>query len=349
MSDRPARQDLLASVIVITKDGADAVRTLLESLSSQSISSDSFEVIVVDDGSINSIANDIEATGIKVSFDLRFERRSPGGNRSAARNAGAALARGNIYIFVDSDQVAPSTWIEEHLRWHQPGTDLVLVGHRREYVGLQRETWKPEVRSRVTSVFSDNYSRLSCPWYFSFSANLSVSAQTFRTVGGFDDAFVGWGFEDVEFGYRAHTKGIATAYNPFAWTWDSAHVVRKDAARQHEWQRNRAYFLAKHKEPEAQAITMLDHYPARTNEPMGPAWFRSFSQFEEHVRSITRLQPVWSPEQHVTVLNEEDVVYVKKLLDDDKRIAIHDGNPGSGLDLYVFTTGSQAPYYALRT
>lgn len=130
-----------ASVVIISRDGSDRVLTLLRSLEDQVVEGATFEVVVVDDGSAVPIEPDIVDAGLSTSLRLQVVRCDGDGNRSAARNAGAHVASGEVLIFGDGDQEAPSHWISEHLRWHRRADGLLLVGHRREYGGQGNDAW----------------------------------------------------------------------------------------------------------------------------------------------------------------------------------------------------------------
>lgn len=346
MDSLGAEQPIQVSVVVITRDGADSVSRLLTSLRQQGLSQ-AFEVIIVDDGSSIPLAGDLVPSLEGLPFSVEYIRRDPGGNRSAARNVGADRARGELLVFADGDQEAPPQWISEHLRWQEPVEQVLVVGHRREHVEDEQESWRPEVRERVTAEFSDNYRRISCPWYFAFSGNMSIKKSDFEAVGGFDDGFKGWGFEDVEFGYRASKLGIETAYNPHAWTWDATHVVRTDSQRQEQWAANRDYFLTKHQDPVAQAIQLVDHYPADPDLSRGQAWLESFKVFEDHVRELQGRERLSDPVRTVTVLKDDDIAYAKRLISDGESVRIFDGVKDSGLDVFTHLAKSKVFYKSL--
>jgi GT2 family glycosyltransferase len=48
------------------------------------------------------------------------------------------------------------------------------------------------------------------------AANMSGPAELFRGLGGFDERFVGWGYEDLEFGYRLLERGAQILFAPDA-------------------------------------------------------------------------------------------------------------------------------------
>jgi len=87
------------SVIIPVYNRRDEVAALLESLAGQSLMN--FEVIVVDDGSTDPCAAECQPYAFVRYFWKENEGRSP------ARNYGMERARGDYFVFFDSDCVIP--------------------------------------------------------------------------------------------------------------------------------------------------------------------------------------------------------------------------------------------------
>ncbi|MCT2592951.1 glycosyltransferase [Streptomyces sp. N2-109] len=332
MTESPSAPEL--SVVVITRDDETSLRRLVASLGAAGQVTDaSYEIIVVDDGSTPSVRADLaELTG---GVPLLLLRRGGAGNRSAARAEGAERARGRVLAFVDSDQEAPAHWVAEHLRWQRAFPSAVVAGHRRHRDEPGSSHWRPEVRTRVTAEFSQNYARIAGAWYLPFGCNLSVPTALYHELGGHSDIFVGWGYEDHDFGYRAWAAGTRTVHNPFAWTWDQHHVVRTDGDRVAEWEANRARFLAAHPDPHAQAVRLIDNYPSGEGSSPGQMWMDSFRQFDAALRLLDDIPDPAPPTRTLTVLSPVDAAHARTLLYEDVPLRIVDGLPGSDLDLEV--------------
>src|SRR5919201_2228834 len=85
------------SVIIPALNASGTIDRCLVALSRQSLPRTSFEVIVVDDGSTDDTAALARRRGAVV---LRLDQnRGP----AAARNAGLAIARGDLIVFTDAD------------------------------------------------------------------------------------------------------------------------------------------------------------------------------------------------------------------------------------------------------
>src|SRR4051794_40329621 len=105
------------SVIVPVRNGAHSIPALLESLESQTLARNRFEVIVVDNDSSDGTAEVASAHGAMVVTE-------PTATRSRARTRGAAAARPRLYAFTDADCVAHHDWLE-HLLLCAPHSALV--------------------------------------------------------------------------------------------------------------------------------------------------------------------------------------------------------------------------------
>jgi GT2 family glycosyltransferase len=113
---------LRASVIIRSRNEADRLRLTLTSLACQSEPS---EVVVVNDGSSDHTKDVIhEAQGIRL---VALHNPTSAG-RSAASNAGAAAASGDILLFLDGDTLAAPDLVSQHLKSHDERANSVVRG-----------------------------------------------------------------------------------------------------------------------------------------------------------------------------------------------------------------------------
>lgn len=95
------------SIIVPVYNRIDEVRDLLKSLSAQSLKN--FEVVIVEDGSTIPCRDVIDE--YSSAIDIQYFHKSNEG-RSIARNYGMEHARGEYFVFFDSDCVIPERYFE---------------------------------------------------------------------------------------------------------------------------------------------------------------------------------------------------------------------------------------------
>ena len=133
------------SIIIRSKDEAARLRLTLASLESRASES---EIVVVDDGSADDTAAVISEAARRQSL-VAVRHQAPLG-RSAASNAGARRARGEILLFLDGDNLAGPGLAWRHAALHAAARPLRLIG--------RGETW----HLRCTRMFSDP--EAGTPW-----------------------------------------------------------------------------------------------------------------------------------------------------------------------------------------
>jgi glycosyltransferase involved in cell wall biosynthesis len=105
------------SVIIPTYNSARTLRSCLKSIENQSYPESKIEVIVVDKFSTDDTLEIIREFGAKLI--------SAKTGRSAARNIGAKVAKGNYILFLDSDMILSPRVIEECVKKMEDNKSLV--------------------------------------------------------------------------------------------------------------------------------------------------------------------------------------------------------------------------------
>lgn len=97
----------------------------------------------------------------------------------------------------------------------------------------------------VYNVYSETLEDFVIPWMLLVTINVSVPKALLMKAGVFDEAFIGWGLEDTELGYRLHRCGAKFIYNEAAANYHQVHP--NDAAKRwREHARNYQHFCQKH-------------------------------------------------------------------------------------------------------
>ncbi len=99
---------MLASVVVATHNRADRLRRLLAALEGQTVATEDFEVVVIDDGSADGTST-VLARGDH-GLNLITERTA-GLGAAAARERGWRLSSGRVVAFTDDDCEPDSGWL----------------------------------------------------------------------------------------------------------------------------------------------------------------------------------------------------------------------------------------------
>jgi glycosyltransferase involved in cell wall biosynthesis len=213
------------SVIIPAFDNVPLLDVTLASLTRQSLPADEFEVIVCDDGSPTPLAPAVDAYADRL--DITCVRAEKNRGRSANRNAGAARARADVLVFLDSDTVAHPDLLAHHRSFHagRSGRPGVLLGRRFDidWAGVDALRRGEPLTGPMLDAYRGDPRDINCclpqhladfhraPWLLGFSHNVSMDRATFTDVGGFDEAIVRWGLEDTELFYRVfHHHGGAS-------------------------------------------------------------------------------------------------------------------------------------------
>jgi glycosyltransferase involved in cell wall biosynthesis len=188
--------DPLASVIVPARDAEETLAPTLRALESQEVE-ETFEVIVVDDGSTDQTARIVRDAGIGATL-LSQPRLGP----AAARNRGVRHSRGELLAFCDADTVPVSGWLRAGIRALR-GAELVQG----------RVLPDPAV---ALGPFDRTIWVLHAAGLWE-TANLFVRRELFERVGGFEQWLQPTSgkalAEDVWFGYRALRAGASTSFS----------------------------------------------------------------------------------------------------------------------------------------
>ena len=117
------------SVITPTRDRASILVRCLDALATQSLDPSRYEILVVDDGSTDDTPAVIEGARRTASCDVRGFRLDQRAGIPAARNLAVREARGNLIVFVDSDELALPSFLATHLNCHrQRGPNVICRG-----------------------------------------------------------------------------------------------------------------------------------------------------------------------------------------------------------------------------
>jgi glycosyltransferase involved in cell wall biosynthesis len=197
-------------VVVPTYDRRDLLRACLYSFEHQSASVETFEVIVVIDGSKDGTGEMLSA--YDPQFAVSVLRHAQAG-AAAARNAGAEAARGRVLLFVDDDMTASPSLVTAHLATQRNEDGVVGVGviERRIPAGADRFAQLRALASRehYEHLLVRPLTHLDC-----YGGNFSVSRSLFEEVGGFSVDLPM--LNDYEFSYRLHKAGARFVFVPEA-------------------------------------------------------------------------------------------------------------------------------------
>lgn len=187
-------------VVIPVRNGAQVLAGTLAALRRQSVT---ISIVVVDDGS-----SDGSAEVVKTEPDLSLVQHQQSLGRAAARNAGAKLAESEWLLFLDCDRCPLSdNFIAAHLSTAQASAGsmgAVEAEGSGFWPAYQRHSAAQGAESQPVGL-----------WQFS-SANFLIRRAQFEALGGFDERYRHYGFEDRDFYARLLATGQHLLWAPKA-------------------------------------------------------------------------------------------------------------------------------------
>ena len=197
------------SIIIPLYNRPQEIDELLTSLTKQTYTQ--FEVLVIEDGSVNDAA-EIVASYTK-KLDVKYFVK-PNAGQGFARNFGFERAKGDYFVIFDSDCLIPSDYLETVKDY--------LFEHQLDAYGgpdAAHDTFTPiqkAISYAMTSPFTTGGIRGNKKHIGQFhprSFNMGVSREVYEKVGGFILTRLG---EDIEYSIRIHENGFKIGLIPAA-------------------------------------------------------------------------------------------------------------------------------------
>jgi glycosyltransferase involved in cell wall biosynthesis len=232
-----------ASVVVTAYDQAALLQITLGCLERQDYRG-VWEVVICDDGSREDTLREIKNVFRAGEVPVRYVWQARDGERRArSRNNALRCANGRVVILIDGDIAVPSDFVSRHMALHTGGRTVVYGTRRWLFLadvppGLQVGAVIDShltVESGASTLFSEEwlfqekFAHSSNPWRACMGCNFSFSRDDVQIL--FDETFVGWGYEDIEFAYRLHELyGYCLQFAPSIFGLHLDHSSRSDFA-----------------------------------------------------------------------------------------------------------------------
>lgn len=231
---------MLLSVIIPTYNRSKILKECLKALFHQTLPKRDYEVIVVDDGSNDETKKVVKKFQSKYSNLFYIYKKNQG--QGIARNIALGKAKGEIVVFIGDDIIVIKDFLSEHLKYH-----LRFTLENEAVLGFI--TWHPKLKindfmrwitngSTILGRFGGHqfaYEKLAgkseADFNFFYTSNISLKRSLLDKYS-FDPAFSGYGWEDIELGYRLYlNEDLRLYYNPNAVGYHNHSMSEADLSR----------------------------------------------------------------------------------------------------------------------
>ena len=211
------------SIVIPTYNRKPILEKCLGAMEDQTLREDGpvegYEIVLVDDGSTDGTVEWIRSEAAAYPHVVLYEQNHEGA--AIARNFGVQQAKGDTIIFIDSDLVVLSNFLQDHAdaltKAYEAGNERVFTyGRVVNTCNFEEPTSEP---FKVT-----DYSRA-----FFATGNVAIAKRWLVEAGLFDAQFTQYGWEDLELGVRLKNNGLSLIKCPEAvgYHWHPAFSVEE--------------------------------------------------------------------------------------------------------------------------
>lgn len=284
-----------ATIQLCTYNRAALLERVLDACFEQNCDPESYEVVLVNDGSTDGTEAVIEQAKMRATCAFTVITQANAG-LARGRNVGIEAARGERIIFIDDDVLPLPTFVGEHLLSHREHRNNIVRGgaiNVESFDDLPPPLWS-------FKNYSGNYF---------WTTNVSVPIRTIRAIGGFNESFSEYGWEDIDVGLRLRFGGVKATFNPKALAYHYKPTLRgrdvEKAVRQAQAQARTAIMLA-------QLHPHWRTYLATGNNPLQRAYHALLRRRE----SVSKSQEVLASRESEKVLTRRQLRAVHQLVRD---------------------------------
>jgi len=194
------------SVAVATRNRRDLLVQLLESLKAQTLPRESFEVVVVDDGSTDGTPELLARERDAGELQLQVIRRERAEGPAAARNDAWRAAGAPLVAFTDDDCTATPRWLEAGVAASRAEPGAIVQG---------RTDPRPDQLDRISPFSRTQIIHGVGPLYE--TCNIFYPRRLLEELDGFAaDTYSMPAGEDTDLAWRALERGVEARYEPEA-------------------------------------------------------------------------------------------------------------------------------------
>jgi glycosyltransferase involved in cell wall biosynthesis len=309
------------SVIIPSYNRAAQLDATLDALTQQSRTD--FLTIVVDHDSSDHTAEVCQRYQERLHLRYYWIAREQHHSAGVPRAFGVQQAETPLIAFLDTGMVVPASYVDAHITFHRLHPQYVGIGLQHGYQGMdsQQEGRSSEevaaellhqigieqaYRALKLAHLEDQRTGVDLatshtPWFFGWTANLSLARAAYEQAGGFDLTLAGWGFEDGDLSYRLYKQGWKFAFVEDGWGIELPQPRRSMRERFQSNQQNMLHCYAKQRSLGLEALILAElqlrevvkayrQYAATTGTldqaALGAFLDQMRTQFAQHIEEI---------------------------------------------------------------
>ena len=191
------------SVVCSTFQRAQKLAPFFAALEAQTLDPDTFEVVIVDDGSKDDTGAVLEQLAANSKLRTRIVSFDENQGRARGRNAGWRAATAPVVAFTDDDCAPEPQWLEAGLKAVAQTNATVVVGRTDPNPAQLHNTGAFSRTQRVNESSGTRYFH---------TCNIFYRRDALEELGGFDIGFRFKGGEDTDLGWRLLERGGTVAF-----------------------------------------------------------------------------------------------------------------------------------------
>ncbi len=145
-------------------------------------------------------------------------------SRSYAFNVGASIAKGTLLILHDNDMLAPQNYAAQLVAKHNQGYEIINL---KRYIFYMNKGISDKIIS-FSKIDTKDAPEVIVQ-NLEAGGSIAVNREAYFNIGGFDEAFIGWGGEDNKFWERSQICSVwPFTYLPLVHLWHTPQIEKVD-------------------------------------------------------------------------------------------------------------------------
>lgn len=286
------------TIVVPTYNRKTLLQAAVNSLRQQTFPADRYEILIVSDGATDG-TDELYQTPLESPRTRLIRQEVEGFGLSAARNLGIRAGEGQLVMFFDDDMVAHEGLVEAHVAAHARFDDNVAVrGRVKPAPELPDTPFCHIVLGDVCRIYEENPEEARfIDFGTALSWQTSYKRATIARLGGYDETFNCYGWEDIEFAYRVTRDGLRFYYEPQAISFhnDQRQTLPAHGQRLQNASKMAPLMFARHPELVEQIPMYLDKGPIDWRNDSVPLLLKKMSREMFNMRPVVGMLEAMTP------------------------------------------------------